>query len=271
MHHKINSNINLHGLFAGGVFTGLFVSVTVAVVLTFIPFHSTLAIGGKAYDETNIKSVKDQFADKTKKLEDLSVLYHGTVNDIFNAYIDAFTALDPVTQPGAAALQKKKITPPTDKDANGKSLKDKDGKDITDGGDSQCQATDDASMNLSTYCLYLRVNDLYDSYHNMLVARTNNAVQEVINTLKGNASQESSLQLSNAKKNWIAGELASSKKALDSGLQAYSELLTQYPIHTQYQKTINLLVKYYDHLVDVRKKVDTFPKRFLDVTTANCN
>lgn len=226
------------GLFGTGVIAGLSVSVTAAILLTFFPSGSTFAAGTKAYDAANITKVKEQFNNSKTTLEDLSALYHSTTNSIFNDYIDLFTK-------GKGTLV---------------SVKD----------DKECQATGE-TMNISTYCLFLRVDDLYEAYNNTLKFRQQTALKEIEHILQGNNSQTVSSNLYEARKNWIEREFASAKKALDGGLKAYSELLTQQPLHLEYEKTIKLLVKYYDHLVDVRKKVDTYPNRFHDVTTPYCN
>lgn len=225
-------------LFGSGIFAGLFVSVAAALILTFASSSSTSAAGGKSYDSANLEKVKLQFQNTKTSLENLSALYHGTVNDIFNDYIELFTKEKGVL----------------------KSPKD----------DKECSLTGDA-MNITTYCLFLRVDDLYQEYRGTLIRRQDTALKEIDDILKGANSQTLSSNLYDARRNWIDREFASAKKALDTGLKAYSELLTQYPLHLEYEKTIKLLVKYYDHLTDVRKKVDTYPTRFQDVTTQDCN
>lgn len=232
------------GLLGSGIFAGLFVSVTVAIVLSLTSSGDTQAAGGKSYDAAHLTKVKEQFLDPKTSLEDLSALYHGTVNDIFNDYIDAFTKIDQTQDD-----QKNMAKPPKD--------------------DKECLATGEG-MNVSTYCLYLRIDDLYQSYDDTLRRRQSTAFKEIQDILNGLNSQTVSSNLYEARRNWISREFTSAKKALDGGLKAYSELLTQFPLHVEYGKTIKLLVKYYDHLTDIRKKVDTYPTRFQDVTTQDC-
>lgn len=227
------------------MFAGLFVSVLIALVLSMTSSGATQAAGEKSYSAAHLAKVQQQFLDPKASLEDLSVLYHGTVNDIFNDYIDVFTKIDPKKDD-----QKNIAKPPKD--------------------DAECLATG-TGMNVSTYCLYLRIDGLYQSYEDTLRRRQNTAFTEIQDILKGNNSQTVSSNLYEARRNWISREFSSAKKALDGGLKAYSELLTQYPLHVEYEKTIKLLVKYYDHLTDIRKKVDTYPARFQDVTTQDCN
>ena len=242
MSQKITS---YSGFLGGGVFAGLLVSVVIAAVLSFTSSGATQAAGGKSYDAAHLAKVKEQFLDPKASLEDLSALYHGTVNDIFNDYIDAFTKIDQTSD-----TQKNMAKPPKD--------------------DKAC-LVDGSDMNVSTYCLYLRIDDLYQSYQDTLQRRQDTAFQEIQDILKGNNSQTVSSNLYEARRNWISREFELAKKALDGALKGYSELLTQYPLHVEYGKTIKLLVKYYDHLTDIRKKVDTYPARFHDVTTQDCN
>ncbi len=233
-----------HSLFGGGVFAGLFVSVAAAVILSLTSSGSTLAAGSKSYDAANIQKVKEQFKDTKMTLEELSTLYHSTVNSIFGDYIETFTQAKDTDQ-----ISKRTAAPEND---------------------TICEATGD-TMNIGTYCLYLRVDDLYQAYYDTLVYRQSTAIQEIGAILNGNSSQKVATDLYAARRSWIDREFTSSKKALDVALQGYSEMLTQYPLHLEYVNTMKLLVKYYDHLADIRKKVDTYPSRFQDVTTTDCN
>jgi hypothetical protein len=123
-------------------------------------------------------------------------------------------------------------------------------------------------MNVSTYCLFLRIDPIYQRYAATLSLLENTALERLQNILDDR--QDVSANYYAARSEWVKREFSSTQKALDAGLQAYSELLLQYPMHQEYQKTIALLVKYYDRLVDLRKNIDTFPARFHNVTTAQC-
>jgi hypothetical protein len=69
---------------------------------------------------------------------------------------------------------------------------------------------------------------------------------------------------------FINEEMVRAKTALDQTVDAYSQLKTAWQMHVQYIDIFSELVKYRDHLVDVRKQTDTFPFRFIDATTTKC-
>lgn len=248
MHQKIT---HYRGFFGMGIFSGLFVSVIVASVLAFTDSSFTSAAGSKAYDPANLVKVTATLQNPKTPLVIMSMTYHGTVNAIFNDYIDQFTNIKDGDKKidSNTTLYDKKTRPPKD--------------------DKECMKTGN-DMNISTYCLYLRVDDLYEAYYNALSIRGDTAAKEVMAILNNEATQSQTLNQSQARASWTQRELEASKKTLDTSLKAYSELLTQLPLHQEYDKTIKLLVKYYDHLTDIRKKVDTYPARFQDVSTQDC-
>ncbi len=248
MYQKVT---HYRGFFGMGIFSGLLVSVIVASVLAFTSSESTSAAGSKAYDQANLAKVTATLQNPKTSLENMSTTYHGTVNAIFNDYIDQFTNIKDGDKKvdGNTTLYDKKTQPPKD--------------------DKECAKTGN-DMNISTYCLYLRIDDLYEVYYNALLVRGDTAAKEVIAILNNEATQTKTLNESQARASWTRRELETSKKTLDTSLKAYSELLTQFPLHQEYAKTIKLLVKYYDHLTDIRKKVDTYPTRFQDVSTQDC-
>jgi hypothetical protein len=224
----------LKGLFGYGALFGLFVSVLAALVLNFIP-NSATALNDSILTEKELKRVEKNLSDASRSLEDLSGEYHATVNQIMNGYMKIFTHGEAI------------IAPPKNP--------------------GECKAIG-ATMNVSTYCLFLRIDPIYQRYAATLSLLENTALERLQNILDDR--QDVSANYYAARSEWVKREFSSTQKALDAGLQAYSELLLQYPMHQEYQKTIALLVKYYDRLVDLRKNIDTFPARFHNVTTAQC-
>lgn len=241
----MHSKITHHGTFGIGIFAGLFVSVITAAVVSAAEPGTQ-----KPYDASVLAKAKTSLenAKLDAKLEDLSTTYHNAVNVIFNEHMRLYKDANRTAKDKGTI---KVVTAPP-------SLEDTKNK--------ECDKTGN-NMNISTYCLFLRVDDLYETYHAVLKRRMDTAVAEAVNIVEG---QQDASRFYNARKNWIEREFVSTKKTLDASLKAYSELLTQYPLHQEYEKTIGLLVKYYDHLIDIRKKVDTYPARFHDVTTTEC-
>lgn len=69
---------------------------------------------------------------------------------------------------------------------------------------------------------------------------------------------------------FVQEEVARAKAALDQTLDAYGQLKIAWQMHVQYMDIFSELVKYRDHLVDVRKQTDTFPFKFIDATSTKC-
>ena len=221
-------------VFGSGLMAGLSVSVLCIFILNFIPFQAS-AFNDTIFNDKQIASIKKNLEDTTRSPASLSSEYHSTVNAIMNGYMKAMLEKTSI------------ITPPQN--------------------DPDCLPIG-STMNVSTYCLFVRLDDLYQTYTSSLKILKNSSLQRINDIL--NNRQDASANYYISQGEWIDREMTSTQKALDSGLQAYSELLLQYPMHREYQTTISDLVKYYDHLVDLRKNVDTFPARFQNVTTAQC-
>lgn len=223
-----------------GIFSGVLVSLLISIVFQLIPLTSNAA-DNSPFTVKDLTKIQEQLGNADSSMESLSSLYHQTVNNIVNAYMDGFTKNN--------ADNKAAVSPPKDP--------------------AEC-LTVGVKMNLSTYCLFLRIDGLYSAYSDTLKRKQSTVLQDIAAIQQGKNYQDSTANDYRQRQEWINKELTASRSALDSVLRAYSELLIQYPMHLEYQKTLKLLVKYYDHLSDVRKKVDTYPARFQDVTTANC-
>lgn len=72
------------------------------------------------------------------------------------------------------------------------------------------------------------------------------------------------------KQAFIESEIQKAKTALDQALDAYSRLQSAWKMHVGYVDVFELLVRYRDHLVAIRKQTDQFPFRFVDASTTKC-
>lgn len=248
MPQKITPPHSRRPLFSYGILAGISGSLVTMLVLLLLPHLSFAEDAKKPYEPTEIKKVQDKMLDAKTSFSNASALYHQTINSVVNEYI-------------VALFQEKTVKDPPN-------LKASFGMSIDDANAALCSQTG-PTMNVSTYCLFLRIDPLYQTYREAVSMRSNTIIQDIQNILK-DPKQYDTTQTYEARLAWSKQELASSRKAFDAVLGAYSELAMQYPLHKAYEKTLVDLVKYYHHLVDVRKKVDTYPKRFLDVTTAYC-
>lgn len=239
---QAKKKLPVNGSLGHGVFSGVVVSLVVSLFLQFAPFTSNAA-DNSPFSVKDLDKIKQKLTNTEDSMEHLSSLYHQTVNDIVNAYMDGFTKNN--------SNNKANTAPPV--------------------GDPKTEcAVVGSKMNLSTYCLYLRIDKLYSVYAVTMHAKQNTILHEIDAIQHGKNYQDASANSYRVRQEWIAKELTASRTAMDSVLRSYSELLIQYPMHLEYQKTLKLLIKYYDQLVDVRKKTATYPARFQDVTTANC-
>lgn len=239
-HNGIVKKSSFRSPLGHGIFSGVLVSLLVSLALQLIPLTSNAA-DNTPFTVNDLVKIQQKLLNTEDSMENLSSLYHQTVNNIVNAYMDAFTKNN---------SNNKALTAPPKNDA-------------------ECSAVG-ATMNLSTYCLFLRIDTLYVPYSQALRVKQSTVLQDINAIQRGGEYQEATANAYVSRQKWINKELTASQSALDSVLRSYSELLIQYPMHLEYQKTLKLLIKYYDHLVDVRKKVDTYPARFQDVTTTNC-
>lgn len=72
------------------------------------------------------------------------------------------------------------------------------------------------------------------------------------------------------KQRFIDAELKKHGLALDLALKGYDELYWSYPMHVQYQETIQLLRKFNRSLIKIRHKVEDYHGKFDNAATAKC-
>lgn len=126
------------------------------------------------------------------------------------------------------------------------------------------------NMNLSTYCLALRADDLYENYRAALSFRREDLVGPTCDLSDPNLTQADLLHCGDSERIRIDRELVDAKKAFEASLTAYQELQTAFPLHMQFEDMKDALIKYRDRLVEIRKKVDEFPSRFINSTSDSC-
>lgn len=68
----------------------------------------------------------------------------------------------------------------------------------------------------------------------------------------------------------IKDELSTAKKTLDQTLSAYDQLRVAWPIHLKYVDVYANLEKYRDKIVEIRHSTDSYPSKFIDLTTTSC-
>lgn len=127
------------------------------------------------------------------------------------------------------------------------------------------------NMNLSTYCLALRADDLYENYRAALSFRREDLSGSAqVDGLSPTQTQTETFDNIYDQSRRIDRELVDAKKAFEASITVYQELQTAFPLHMQFEDMKDALIKYRDRLVEIRKKVDEFPHRFTNSTSDAC-
>ncbi len=230
------------GISSRWVFLGLFVGLILNVIF-FVPFSS--AEDEKPFDPA-------VFNHTDKKLIDVSAIYHQQMNHIFNDSIKQLVQLLSTNKDlSNPDLQKKvlgRISVPAEV--------------VAKGAQAFCAAKKN-DMNLSTFCLALRADELYDDYATALSLRRDTL--DISTGIQTDVVADNSL-----KQSLVAREILDAKKAFDASLTAYQELQSAFPLHMQFEDMKVSLIQYRDRLVDMRKQIDSFPHKFINASTTEC-
>ncbi len=125
--------------------------------------------------------------------------------------------------------------------------------------------------NVSSFCVSMQGLDLYIKYLETLEAKKAQGgdafgiqPESDSNTLDRIASTFT------AQNEEIEDEKRIAKEVLEATMAAYDEYRIAYPMHKKYEQIIENMIKYKNALKEVRKRVERFPEKFIDVTTAYC-
>lgn len=221
----------------------LALGITLGILVNFVPFSSLASF---VQGEEQKPFDPNYFLSKDIDLETMILTYHQQMNVTFNTSIARMIALlkdqKDTLDPEVAVFLKPPET----------------------GKEDACFMTDD-SMNVSVYCMALRGDLLYDAFTRGMDYQRSLALKPTANDTQD--SLQSRLSYRKAR---IDRELVDAKGAFDATLTAYSELATAFPLHMQLEVVKDSLIRYRDRLVEIRKKVETFPAKFVDATSTNC-
>ncbi len=163
--------------------------------------------------------------------------YHDDMNDFFNGKLEKL--VDLLDDPNAKFYESENFLAPK-------------------------KSEDCGEENLSTYCLSIEALDKYLAYVDKL-----NGMRSSLD-FESTDSAQLLLQNLSSRNVKINQEIENAKKVLEATLAAYNEFRLAYPMHKEYEKIINNLVKYKIALEDIRRQVREFPLRFIDATSADC-
>ncbi len=257
--------------------TNIFAFILLLSVLVLIFPMGSFGQDNEANDpfEAEKTSAEEKYSDPNLSLDEAVMLYHATVNAIFNSRMERlFNKEEP--------------------------------EELTQGvsSDEHCQNTPDS---LRTYCLAIYLADEYQGYARALLARkTQTESETAVCANEDYEMQKAEIEAklnepdvtpgqrkkyedklerwNNLKSNYIAAkssntlensifidrELELAGQTLDQALAAYNEFLLAQPMHVQYQEMIKHLEKYRDGLANIRKEVGEFPSKFVNATSTEC-
>lgn len=197
----------------------------------------------QSFIETHKKVESKEFAKPEICLGSAVVLYHKTMNALFNYKLELITSGDP---------KKYVDTLPEIDEQTGQRKK--------------CEAN-----NITTYCVAQEALENYEALLKALKVH-----QERINDItasdnKVNPTIGQELGVYAQRQQFIKQESENAKKTLDLALATYHEFRTAYPLHKKFQKTLSLLEKYRDAMANFRRTVNWYQYKFIDVTTTQCS
>lgn len=119
--------------------------------------------------------------------------------------------------------------------------------------------------NVSPLCVSMESMRIYMDYLEILEEMKSTLVASNENTISGKL-----LELGQ-KNEAIEKEVEDARLVLENTMVVYNEFLHAYPMHIKYQSIIKQLLQYKLALKDIRKRVQWFPVKFIDATSADCN
>lgn len=120
--------------------------------------------------------------------------------------------------------------------------------------------------NLSASCLFYKINSEYQA----LRASLNGVSLNIPSNLSDVRDIESQTQGVEAQESFVFEELNNSRELMDQSVQFYRQLLFAYPIHKQYEKTIDELKEYNSNLKKFRNQIEKYPNKFHNASTVEC-
>lgn len=173
--------------------------------------------------------------------------YHDSINEFFNDKIDQLMTI----------LKK----PEFYKDVNFLSPAN---VNSTDASSPNYYTKKCGDTNVSTYCVSMGALDLYMAYIATLGTVNQNIPPRQGQTIKG------AYEIITITDKAIQTEIVDAKRIMTGTVAVYDEFRRAYPTHKQNQEIIKTLVKYKIALQKIRQVVTSFPLRFIDATSPDC-
>ncbi len=171
--------------------------------------------------------------------------YHSGMNDLFNEKIEK---LIEIFEKGRGLNDPNIYAPKCD---------------VKDSSDCRNSCNED---NVSTYCVSVEALNRYLAYIIKL--------KQLENTVSWHSSDTNNLgklfELTYERNAVMAEEEEKARIHMEGALNAYNELRMAYPMHVQYEKLSDSLIKYKNQLRSIYRQVKKYPVNFVDMTSTKC-
>lgn len=176
--------------------------------------------------------------------------YHDSINEFFNDKIDQLMTI----------LKK----PEFYKDENFKAPANVNSMDASSPNyyTKKCGDT-----NVSTYCVSMGALDLYMAY----ITTLNNVKQNIPTGQAAPQTIYGAEDILSINDKAVKAEIVDAKRIMTGTVAVYDEFRRAYPTHKQNQEIIKTLIKYKIALQKIRQTVTSFPLRFIDATSPDCD
>lgn len=121
--------------------------------------------------------------------------------------------------------------------------------------------------NVSSYCVSTKALDIYFSYVETLESLSGKLP---LGELPKGATQIDAINMLSTTSDNLNVEVENAKRVLMAATASYDEFRIAYPVHQYFEVIINSLNKYKIALKKVREGVATFPAKFVDATSDQC-
>lgn len=169
------------------------------------------------------------------------VQYHQTLNDLFNSKIDLLTS----GKPEAFVDKLPEL-------------------DLKTGQRRECE-----SNNVTTFCLARQAVNHYQSFLQVMSFQQER-ISDAGAAASGSSTLDQELVALISRSELITKEVTNAKNSLDLALATYHEFRLAYPLHKKFEQTYGALEKFRDKMGEMRRLVNLYRYKFVDVTTTSC-
>ncbi len=210
------------------------------LTISLITLVLTLSIGLGGYTIYAAEKAPDYFTfKKATTFSTAQSAYHDGMNRFFN---DKLTAMFKIMEKDKKYYKNKDfIAPPEGKTC--------------------------AEANVSSYCVSLKALSIYSAYVDTLESLSGKLP---FGELPEGATQIDAINTLSTTSERMNEEVENAKRVLVAASATYDEFRIAYPVHQYFEVIINSLNKYMIALKKVRQGVATFPSKFVDATSDQC-